>query len=55
MSEQTRGGARLNAGRPTVAEPAKNRTIRLTAVDWLKFKSIGGVAWLKSMLNQQQK
>lgn len=49
-----RGGARQGAGRPTIAEPAKNRTIRLTDADWLKFKSIGGVAWLKLMLDKAQ-
>ena len=55
MNKPTRGGTRLNAGRPTIAEPATNRTIRLTYADWLKFKSIGGVAWLKLMLNKAHK
>ena len=50
----TRGGSRPNAGRPTIAEPATNRTIRLTDADWLKFKSIGGAAWLKSILDGAQ-
>lgn len=53
MTKPPRGGARPNAGRPTLAEPAKNRTIRLTDADWQKFKSLGGVAWLKEMIGQQ--
>ena len=53
-SAKTRGGARLNAGRPTIAEPANSRTIRLTDEHWLKFKNIGGVSWLKSILNDAQ-
>ena len=55
MTKPTRGGSRPNAGRPKIAEPATNRTIRLTDEDWLKFKSIGGAAWLKLMLNKSHK
>ena len=51
-----RGGARLNAGRPAIANKAITRTLRLTDEHWLKFKSLGGASWLKSILdNAQQK
>lgn len=50
MTTPSRGGARPNSGRPRVENKAKPRTMRLTDEQWLKFKSLGGVAWLKSFL-----
>ena len=50
--KETRGGARANAGRPKNIEVAKSRTIRLLDADWLKFKALGGVSWLKEFLTK---
>ena len=47
------GGARMGAGAPTKTEVAETRTIRLTPSDWKKFKSIGGVKWLREMLRSK--
>ena len=54
MTKPTRGGARPNAGRPTIAEPAKNRTIRLTDADWLRLKAAGGAQWVILMLDKEE-
>ena len=51
MTKSTRGGIRLGAGRPTVANKAKPHTINLTDAHWLKFKSLGGVKFLKQVLD----
>lgn len=51
MVKQSRGGARANAGRPTIANKALNRTVRLADDDWAKFKKIGGTKWLKFILS----
>lgn len=51
-SKKPRGGARPNSGRPKVADPAKNRTIKMNEADWLKFKAIGGVKWLRDVLSK---
>ena len=50
MKDKTRGGARLNAGRPKVENKAKSHTICLTDADWLKFKELGGTCWLRQEL-----
>jgi hypothetical protein len=55
MTKPTRGGSRPNAGRPTIAEPAKNRTIRLTDADWLRLKAAGGAPWVRLMLDKELK
>ena len=51
----TKGGKRINAGRPRITNLAKTRTIRLTDSDWLKFKELGGVEWLRLYLNGKVK
>ena len=45
-----RGGKRPNSGAPKKDNPAKTRSIRLTDDDWLKFKRLGGIKWLKEYL-----
>ena len=47
-----RGGARLNAGAPKKLHKANPHSIHLTDIDWLKFKEMGGVKWLKILLNK---
>lgn len=49
--KENRGGSRAGSGRPKVAEPVKHRTVRLSDADWMKFKSLGGAHWLRSVLN----
>lgn len=51
MLKQSRGGARKNAGRPTIIDKAKSRTIRLNNADYAKFKLLGGLKWLRDFLN----
>lgn len=46
-----KGGKRANAGRPKLADKAKTRTMRLTDKHWNKFKELGGVSWLKIILD----
>lgn len=55
MTEQkpTRGGARPNAGAPLKADKAKNRTVRLSDAEYIKFKELGGARWLKMKLNEE--
>lgn len=50
-----RGGARVGAGRPKVAESdrAKARTIRLADADYALFMILGGVKWLRVKLHTQ--
>ncbi len=50
----TRGGARPNAGRPKVADKAKSHTICLRDAHWRKFKELGGVSWLRLLLDNDQ-
>lgn len=52
MEHKPKGGARPNAGRPKVADPAKNRTFKMNDADWLKFKAAGGVKWLRDVLSK---
>lgn len=47
-----RGGARQGAGAPKKAEVAKPCTMRLVDADWLRFKALGGVSWLKELLSK---
>lgn len=49
-----KGGKRPNAGRPIIADKAKSRTIRLTDDDWLKFKELGGLEWLRLILKNNK-
>lgn len=49
-----RGGKRFGAGRPAKDELAKRRSIRLTDADYLKFKQLGGAAWLREKLKEQK-
>ena len=46
-----RGGARLNAGAPKKLNKAMPHSISLTDKQWLKFKNMGGAAWLRAVLN----
>ena len=48
---KTRGGARLNAGAPKKLNKAMPHSISLTDKQWLKFKNMGGAAWLRAVLN----
>jgi len=50
-NKPTHGGARNGAGRPTVEDKAKMRTMRLTDAEYAKYKLLGGIKWLKSLLN----
>ena len=52
-TKPTRGGARKGAGAPRKLEAAKSRTMRLVDKDWAKFKLLGGVTWLKAVLNER--
>ena len=54
MTKQTRGGIRIGAGAPRKIEVAKSRTRRLIDADWVKFKELGGVKWLKRILQESQ-
>ena len=38
-------------GRPSVEEPARNRSIKLTDADWARFRAIGGTKWLRQYLS----
>ena len=51
--KSTRGGARPGAGRPATGRNTENkqRQVRLTDPQWAKFKLLGGVRWLRSLLN----
>lgn len=49
--KQSRGGARLGAGAPTVSDKAKSRTVSLNDAEFAKFKQLGGLKWLKDTLN----
>ncbi len=40
-------------GRPVLEDKAKIRSLRLTDADWLKLKAMGGIKWLRSVLNGQ--
>lgn len=51
IKSKTRGGARSGAGAPTVSDKAKSRTISLNDAEFAKFKLIGGLKWLKDLLN----
>jgi len=53
MQNTKRGGSRKGAGRKSIPESdkAKNRSIKLTDQDWAKFRSLGGVKWLRSLLD----
>lgn len=48
------GGKREGSGAPTKIEVAQNRTIRLSTSDWKKFKSLGGVKWLREIIHSQK-
>ena len=54
MTKPTRGGARPNAGRPKVADKVKSHTICLRDAHWRKFKELGGVSWLRLLLDNDQ-
>ena len=54
MAKQNHGGVRIGAGAPRKIEVAKSRTMRLIDADWLKFKEMGGVKWLKRILQESQ-
>jgi len=45
------GGTRPGAGKQKSGNPeAKTRSIRLTDAEYLKFKALGGVKWLRDIL-----
>ena len=48
------GGRREGAGRKPLPQEEKSVTgaMRLTAAQWEKFKSLGGVAWLRGVLQK---
>ena len=52
-TKQKRGGARKGAGAPRKLEAGKSRTMRLVDKDWAQFKLLGGVTWLKALLNER--
>lgn len=49
--KHTRGGKRINSGAPKKENTAKSHTIRLTDADWLKFQLLGGIKWLRNIIN----
>lgn len=53
ITKPTRGGARQGAGAPKKLEVAKTRTMRLVDAEWLQFKALGGVSWLKELLSKR--
>ena len=48
------GGKREGAGRKPLPteEKAVVRSLRLTAAQWAKFQTLGGVAWLRAALQK---
>lgn len=48
-----RGGKRIGAGRPAKDDLAKRRSIRLSDVDYIKFKQLGGAKWLREKLKEK--
>ena len=48
------GGKREGAGRKPLLPDEKSTvgSLRLTAAQWEKFKSLGGVAWLRAALQK---
>lgn len=56
-STPKQGGARKGAGRPAKqdADKLKNRTIRMTEVDYAKYLSMGGNKWLLSIIRDIDK
>lgn len=40
----------IKAGRPKVADKGKNRSFKLTDLQYAKLKELGGVKWLKKQL-----
>lgn len=43
---------RSDKGIKRVSDTAKLRGIRLSDVNYLKFKALGGVKWLRQLINQ---
>jgi hypothetical protein len=39
-------------GRPKVDDLAKNRTIKLTDLDWQNFKKLGAAKWLRQKIRE---
>lgn len=52
MIKPKRGGARQGAGAPKKEAIAHAHTICMTDADWLKFKALGGVKFLRELLNK---
>ena len=50
MTTNKHGGTRIGAGKPKATTPTKLRSIRLNDDDWVKFREIGGVKWLRRMI-----
>lgn len=48
----TKGGQRPGAGRPTRPEPVYRVTMRLTEKQRVKYFDVGGVIWVRRVLNE---
>jgi len=48
------GGARVGAGKPKIANPAKHRSIRLNDADYATFMKLGGAEWLRRYVRSVQ-
>jgi len=42
---------KTKVGRPRVDDKGKNRSIKLTDTQYAKFRLLGGIKWLKRILN----
>lgn len=51
------GGARKGAGRKPAeqAEATQPKSIRLKPSHWAKFQALGGIAWLRNLLDKTDK
>lgn len=50
MQNNKHGGKRAGAGAPKKTDLAKNRCIKLTDSDWIKFRALGGAKWLRKIM-----
>jgi hypothetical protein len=41
--------------RPKPPTPLRSRSIRLSDVDYIKFKELGGITWLRQYINSKAK
>ncbi len=48
-----KGGKRIGAGRPTVADKANPHTVCVTDKRWIKYQALGGNRWLARKIDEE--